>query len=213
MGKDRTRDHVPPRSFFPPSVRRHKNLSRLDVVWAHKKCNKSYELDEEYFLQSLAPLARRTEVGPALWERIDKPILTLREVKLQTQIAREFWRDPRGRVRKTWDRERVNRVVRKWVRGLWFLRFENVLPPEWRYDVAFYDPVNRPPQEMMAAIENDPSWGFYPELFFFKTSRATEYPVQAWTFFLWDWFVIFVFVHESACSCEVCTPKPALIVT
>src|SRR5947209_7969634 len=96
MAKDRTRDHVPPRSFFPPSLRKQKNLSRLDVVWAHRKCNKSYELDEKYFFQALAPLARRTQVGPALWERIDKPILTVAEAKLQTQIAREFWRDRFG---------------------------------------------------------------------------------------------------------------------
>lgn len=207
MGKDRTRDHIPPKSFFPESWRKQKNLSRLDVVWAHKSCNASYQLDEEYFFQSLAPLARRTEVGPALWEKIDKGVLSLAEFKLQQQVAREFSRDQFGRVHKTWDRERVNRVIRKIIRGMWFLRFETVLPHDWRYDIAIYDPVNRPPKDMMAAIEKDPTWGFYPEIFFFKTSRHSELPIQAWTIFLWDWFVVFVFVHEHGCDCERCSSK------
>jgi hypothetical protein len=204
MGKDRTRDHVPPLSFFPKSLRKEKNLSRLNVVYAHKACNASYQLDEEYFFQSLSPLARRTEVGPALRQEIEKPVLTLAKIKLQRQIVGEFSRDQFGRVHKTYDRQRINRVIRKILRGLWFLRFRTVLPHDWRYDIAIYDPINAPPRELMAATEADPSWGFYPELFFFQTSRATEYPVQAWTFFLWDWFVIFVFVHEALCACERC---------
>lgn len=207
MGKDRTRDHIPPKSFFPETWRKEKNLSRLDVVWAHKACNASYQLDEEYSFQSLAPLARRTEVGPALWEKIEKPILTLSEFKLRQQVAQEFSRDQFGRIHKTWDQQRVNRVIRKIVRGMWFLRFESVLPRGWRYDIAFYDPVNRPPAIVMNAIADEPSWGFYPEVFFFKAFRHSELPVQAWALFLWDWFVIFVSVHGPDCGCVNCLAK------
>src|SRR6266446_2115746 len=53
MGKDRTRDHVPPRSFFPESLRKLKNFSKLDGVSAHRDCNRAYMLDEQYFFQSV----------------------------------------------------------------------------------------------------------------------------------------------------------------
>lgn len=204
MGRDRTRDHVPPQVFFPPAHRRMKNLSKLEVVHAHSKCNGDYKLDEQYFFHSLAPLARRTEVGPAIWQSIEKPILTSRERNLRLKIAGEFSINPVGRVQKRFDKKRIDRVMRKIVRGLWFQRFQSSLPDTWRYEVFLYDPINRPPDEVLEGITNEPSWGCYPEVFFFKTARSSQYAIQAFVFFLWDWFVIPVFVHDPTCKCPRC---------
>jgi hypothetical protein len=206
LGRDRTRDHVPPQSFFPPALRRQKNFSRLDTVWAHAKCNGAFKIDEQYFFHSLAPLARRTEAGPAIWNAIDKPIITPHELRLRRQIAGEFSVDRWGRVHKTFDQKRIYRIIRKIIRGLWFLRFHTVLSNDLRCDIRVYDPNNRPPQVLLNAIESEPSWGFYPEVFFFKALRSDEQPIQAWTFVLWDWFVITAVVHEAACKCELCPP-------
>jgi hypothetical protein len=205
MGEDRTRDHVPPQSFFPPLLRKERNYSRLEVVYAHELCNGSYKLDEEYFLQSLAPLARRTEAGPALWDRIARSDLKPPALRLRSQIASEFSRDAFGRFHKTYDRERVNRVIRKIIRGLWFLHYKKVLSQEHRYDIAIYDPNNKPPTEFLEAIKEEPTFGPYSEIFFFKATRFTQQPVHAWTLFLWDWFVIVVTVHETGCECERCS--------
>lgn len=207
MGQDRTRDHVPAQSFFPPALRRLKNFSRLDVVWAHSKCNGAYQTDEQYFFHALAPLARRTEAGPSIWSVIDKPILTPRELRLRQKVLSEFRLDEYGQVRKTFDKARVDRVVKKIVRGLWFLRFMTVMPEEWKLLASIHDPANPPPAELMAAVENEPSWGFYPEIFFFKCHRWETPPISAWMFFFWDWFVVVATVHETGCFCFKCTPE------
>lgn len=119
---DRTRDHVPPQSFFPEQLRREKNFSNLDIVDAHGRCNSAYQKDEQYFFHALAPLARQTQAGAAIWATIDKPILTPQEYALRRKIANEFSQDSQGRTRKTFEHERLYRVAKKIVRGLSFLR-------------------------------------------------------------------------------------------
>jgi hypothetical protein len=207
MGADRTRDHVPAQSFFPAELRRQKNYSRLDVVWAHAKCNGAYKLDEQYFFHALAPLAGRTEVGPAIWRVVDKPILSPAEVRLRQKILREFSWDRNGRLRKTFDKPRVDRVIKKIIRGLWFLRYKEVMPECWKLLTSFHDPDNPPPAELMAAVQDHPTAGFYPEVFFSKSHRSTDPSLSAWMLFFWDWFVVVATVHETGCSCFKCQPE------
>ena len=204
IGRDRTRDHVPPQCFFPPELRRQKNFSRLDVLSAHSRCNSAFQLDEQYFFHSLAPLARRTEAGPSIWGVIDKPILTPGEFRLRQQISGEFRVASTGEIRKTFDRTRIERVIRKIIRGLWFLHYSSVMPEEWRLATSIHDPDNPPPGDLMAAVKDEPSWGHYPEVFFFKCTRSKTPPLSAWMFFFWDWFVVVATVHETGCSCFKC---------
>jgi hypothetical protein len=49
-------DHVPPRRFYPRSVRRLARV-RLLRVPAHRACNRAFQLDEEYFFSVLVPFA------------------------------------------------------------------------------------------------------------------------------------------------------------
>jgi hypothetical protein len=209
MGRDRTRDHVPPQSFFPEPLRKVKNFSRLDVVYAHRECNGSYKLDEQYFFQSLAPLARRTEAGPSIGKAIEKPILTPAEWRLRQQVAREFYRDATGQARKTFQHERLYRVAKKIIRGLHFLRWHTVMPDNWRYDFSLHDPYNKPPEPLLKMLEENIAWGEYPEVFFFKVVRSERERNQVWVLFLWDWAVIPVVVHEGDCLCDRCAPGVA----
>ena len=48
-----TREHVPPRQFYPKTLR---NGLNLWVVPAHESCNNKYKADEEYFYHALYPL-------------------------------------------------------------------------------------------------------------------------------------------------------------
>jgi hypothetical protein len=210
IGRDRTRDHVPPQSFFPESLRREKNFSKLDIVDAHKTCNTAYQRDEQYFFHSLAPLARQTQAGPAIWKTIDKPILTSHEWNLRRKIASEFYVDNNGQVRKTFEHDRLYRIAKKIVRGLSFLRWQTVMPDDWRYDCSIYDPVNRPPAPLLTMLDENVEWGEYPEIFFFKVIRSEAQQNQLWTLFFWDWAVIPVFVHETGCTCERCKPPIAI---
>ncbi len=206
MGKDRTRDHVPPQSFFPEALRKQKNFSKLDVVYTHRDCNRAYMLDEQYFFQSLAPLARRTEAGPAIWKSVDKLILTAAEWNLRLRVGREFYVDEAGQVRKTFEYDRIYRVAKKIVRGLHFLRWHTVMPEDWRYDFNLHDPYNRPPEPLLQMLEENVAWGEYTEVFFFKVIRSEQQRLQVWVLFLWDWAVIPVIVHEGDCICVRCAP-------
>jgi len=187
-------------------MRKVKNFSKLDVVYAHRGCNGAYKLDEQYFFQSLAPLARRTEAGPAIWQIVDKPILTPAEWNLRRRIAGEFYRDESGQLRKTFEHQRIYRVAKKIVRGLHFLRWHTVLPEHWRYDFNLHDPYNRPPKPLLEMLEENVAWGEYPEVFFFKVIRSEKERCQVWVLFLWDWAVIPVVVHEGNCICVKCGP-------
>lgn len=207
MGKDRTRDHVPPQSFFPEPLRRVKNFSKLDVVHAHRDCNGSYKLDEQYFFQSLAPLAKKTQAGPSIWQVVDKLILTPAEWNLRRRVAREFYRDHAGVIRKTFEHRRIYRVAKKIVRGLHFLRWHTVLPEHWRYDFNLHDPYNRPPDVLLQVLDGNVAWGEYPEVFFFKVVRSEKERCQIWVLFFWDWAVIPVVVHEDDCACVKCRPE------
>jgi hypothetical protein len=168
MGADRTRDHVPPRSFFPAALRKEKNFSKLDVVFAHRTCNAAYSADEQYFFLSFAPLARQAEAGPAIYRTIEKPIVTPREWNLRLRIAGELYQDSAGQIRKRFDAGRVYRVAKKIVRGLHFLRWKTVLPVDWRYDFMVFDPMNQPPEPLLKMLDNNVQWGEYPEIFFFQ---------------------------------------------
>ncbi len=48
-----TREHVPPKQFYPKSLRAGLNLW---VVPTHKSCNNRYQADEDYFFHALYPL-------------------------------------------------------------------------------------------------------------------------------------------------------------
>src|ERR1700682_1559951 len=207
MGKERTRDHVPPQSFFPEALRKQKNFSKLDVVYAHRNCNRAYMLDEQYFFQSLAPLARRTEAGLAIWKTVNKLILTPAEWRLRQRVGREFYRDAAGQIRKTFEHDRIYRVAKKIVRGLHFLRWHTVMPEDWRYDFNLHDPYNRPPAPLLQMAEENEAGGEYPEVFFFKVIRSERERFQIWILFLWDWAVIPVVVHEGNCICVRCASE------
>src|SRR5207249_6670860 len=51
-----TREHVPPKQFFPKSLRSGLNLW---IVPTHKSCNNRHKADEEYFVHALYPLVAR----------------------------------------------------------------------------------------------------------------------------------------------------------
>lgn len=55
-----TREHVPPKQFYPKSLRDGLNLW---VVPTHRRCNESYREHEEYFYCSLAALAIQQNPG------------------------------------------------------------------------------------------------------------------------------------------------------
>jgi hypothetical protein len=62
-------DHVPMKQLFAPEIRKKHNPSHLLTIPVHDRCNKSYQLDEDYFVYSLMPFAPGSYSGTALYQK------------------------------------------------------------------------------------------------------------------------------------------------
>src|SRR5947209_15694337 len=64
---DATRDHVPPKQFFPKVFRQANTTNDLEWLPTHHDCNHSYHQDEDYFVTTFGlPAAATTISGHAL---------------------------------------------------------------------------------------------------------------------------------------------------
>jgi hypothetical protein len=114
-------DHVPPRLFYPESVRKAVNLSRLLTIKVHKSCNATCRLDEEYFVHTLMPFARGSLTGSVIYQQILDRYRRGKNVPLVRKVLREV--DPlpgglvlpRGKVVKWADGARLQRIAWKLV--------------------------------------------------------------------------------------------------
>ena len=116
-----TREHVPPRVFlerpFPP------NLTTLPAC---SSCNRSFSLDEEYFI------ALMTHIGtsPSLVNRIAKGGSVDRAMQrrpaLDQRIVSALSVTEDGRVEIKPEQVRLKNVIRKVILGLYVLRYEQV---------------------------------------------------------------------------------------
>lgn len=129
-----TRDHVPPKSFFP-APRPH----NLITVPACLKCNQGAGKDEDYFLATLMfSKAGTTPAGKKVWsDRLRRSYE--KNVGLRRQIAGSLQRremvTPAGiylgrAMTIRYDEVRLERVVTKIVRGLYFREQGMALDPD-----------------------------------------------------------------------------------
>ena len=86
-----SKDHCPPRALFSRELRREHNLSRLLTIPVHKECNASYQLDEDYFIATITPLAPGSVAGDSIFkERMKGARNDKRKRALATRILDEF---------------------------------------------------------------------------------------------------------------------------
>ena len=65
-----SKDHVPPLQFFAKEIRKKHNLDKLVTLPAHRKCNTQYSSDEQYFVNTIIPLAAGSYSGKSLLHQI-----------------------------------------------------------------------------------------------------------------------------------------------
>lgn len=130
-----TRDHVPPKGFIAPRLRKAEKIN-LVTLPTHRACNEAYKLDEEYLRDSLAPMAQGTVAGRAIMEHIAEKWRDGKSHALAKQVLAEFTDAP-GRVvlppwlsAKRFGSQRVQRVIWKIIRGLYFIERDRVLPAD-----------------------------------------------------------------------------------
>lgn len=141
-----SRDHVPPKQFYATEIRKEHdpNLFTLPV---HEKCNKEYQKDEDYFVNSLSPLCMDTYSGKAVIQDIEKRIIKRPQSRrLALMIYKEFELRPSGivlpsgKVVKRYDGKRIRNVIWKITRGLFFKEYNKVLPIKTPKSIEIINP-------------------------------------------------------------------------
>lgn len=205
---DITRDHVPPKQFYPKSCR---NTMALNLFWipAHSQCNMGFQEDEDYLVNSLGPLCGETDSGNALWADISHTYRKYPQHRgLVKRVFGEFEKRPSGivlppgMIGKRYDRRRVVPVVWKITRGLFFWERQRFLPESTPRTSEII--LNREPPTWFAHVRDTPSRGRYPGVFDYKYVEVSDPKAHYWAMLLWNQLIITTFFHDPGCECDTC---------
>jgi hypothetical protein len=199
-------DHVPPKLFFAPSIRRAENLSQLLTIRVHESCNSTFRLDEEYFVYSLVPFALSSHAGRELYKHIREKFRREQNRPLAGQILGEV--EPRpaglvlpgGKVIKRFNPNRIERVIWKIVRGLFFHHYNKTLPEKLELRWTLTGPDDGPPPEHFQVFTgNHPSYGKYPGALAYQFDAYPELTPTGhyWALMFWDSIIITVGFSHS----------------
>lgn len=207
-------DHVPPKQFYATSVRKRysPNLFTLPV---HRKCHETYQVDEDYFVHSIAPLAMGSYAGGEIWKDIVGRKKRPEGNRLHEMVFKEFETRPSGlilpdnKVLKRFNGKRAWRVVWKITRGLFFKEYGRFLPSGTPRVNKIYSEGQRPDSEF-DYIRNAPSKGQYPGVFDYKYIVVPELnKFHLWAMLFWDKLIMQVCFHDPECFCEKCKTNTA----
>ncbi len=205
---------MPPQSFFPEQLRQRVNLSQLLTLPAHGACNGSFKKDEEYFLNSVGPLAHKSRIGRVVIEGMKSRWRRGIAVPLGFKIVSEFESRPgglylpRNRVLKHVDRARADNVLLKIVRGLHWHHFGTFLSKPTVYTTEIVGPEDDLAECWQPVLAED-SQGIYRAVFDWKHRLYAVDEVglpqfQVWGLLLWDNVLAFIAHHERSCTCGAC---------
>jgi len=197
-------DHVPPKQFYPKHMRRSEDLQLLTLP-VHVSCNTSYQRDEDYFVQSLGPLAsdRGTVAGKALWLDLTKSMSRRENQRLTHRVLDEFSDQhngiylPPGLRAKSFDTARMRRMLWKIVRGLHFHEYGTFLPE----DVARkHLPIGTVPEMLPEIIAQTPKKGSCQEVFAYVSLAHPERNAHIWALLFWGAFPSVTVYQHPACD-------------
>lgn len=213
--QDLSADHVPPRQFYAASLRKKFKLDKIETIPSHTSCNKSYQNDEDYFVNTLGPVVMNSSrSGRALWEDIKKNLQ--REGGkgriLGKKVSKEFIDRtdagiilPGELMLKKFEGNRVWRVVWKIVRGLFYKEYKIILPDNTIRVFDLLQPEIKHSPEEFRYVRDTPSRGIYGEVFDYKYIMVKELNnFHYWAFLLWDKIIMTIAFHDPDCICKQC---------
>lgn len=210
LSGDIDRDHVPPKQFYAKEIRE-KHVLNLLTLPVHSACNKSYQKDEDYFVNSIGPLAKESYSGKCIWKDITQQVGRPQGFRLAQKIYNEFDVRPSGlylpvgKVVKRFDPNRVWRVVWKIVRGLFFKEHGRFLPKNTLRNYHKIISVGEKPPSIFAAVRDTPSRGQYPGVFDYKYIVEPKLDnFNLWAMLFWDELIIMIGFHDPECQCNLC---------
>jgi hypothetical protein len=210
-------DHVPMQQLFARELRKKHKPSNLLTIPVHDRCNKSYQVDEDYFVHSLMPFAPGSYSGNAFYQKALRDYRDGKNARLVGKVLGEF--EPRlvlpgNKGVKRFEGNRISRVAWKIVRGLYLHHHNEVLPADLTtWVVSLTPPGEMPPDHFrvfMSRPDNEPH-GQYPGVFDYRFQRFTEVQdIHYWALLIWDRIIITVIFHDPKCSCEQCQSRHSL---
>ena len=201
---DVSADHMPPRQFYSKEIRK-LHGPNLRTLPTHLECNHSYQLDEEYFIHSLAPLALESYAGKSIFRELLSQYERNRNTVLSKKVLNEFEERPSGlylpsnKVVKRIDPDRIWRGAWKIIRGLFYYEHNRILPENTRHLFKVVSPGEKPPEEF-SFIPDVPIRGQYPGVFDYKYRIFPDMKnSHLWALLLWDCIIILSFFDDPEC--------------
>ncbi len=143
-----TNEHIPAKQLFKGLIK-----ESLITVPSCKECNQSYQKDEDFFRQFFSGmLMDRSKYAKQLMENEvtrsikRRPALArqmfnqMQLVEVQTKSGSSLGKKTLYRVSDS-DHNRINRVVNKIIRGLFYHHFKQKIPEDWIIRVIWITPV------------------------------------------------------------------------
>lgn len=139
-----TRDHIPPRGFFPPP-----RPSDLITVPCCAACNAAFSIEDEYFRLVLSSLVGRSPAGDKIWEDrvvprslkrlpadVNAILRSIKDAVIQTETG------PLEAVSFEIDPERAERYVIRLTKGLLTHYYPSYDYSSCSFDVRFVSPTS-----------------------------------------------------------------------
>jgi hypothetical protein len=188
-----TREHVPPKQFYPKPMRAGLNL--WTDIPAHKKCNNAYQEDEDYFYHTLYPLVQNAnkELGDMMLtgirRRAAQPqtrarIRELLETSSNTSPGGVLL--PPGMVRLSGDKYRLQRVAIKIAQGVFLHRYRRFMPKENCKDIRLFKSPEDVPEWYSLSWQFSEAHAVTEKVFSYRAARLDNYHVL--TLLFWEAF-------------------------
>ena len=147
-----SKDHIPSKNLFEKPY-----TSNLLTIYACKKCNNSFSIDEEYFLNVLVTLSEnpklraRTEPGGSIYKSRE------RSKKLYNRLLNSFLQGEDGRTYFRPEGKRIKKVIEKNAFGLYCLKYGKIPSLKSFNCVGFYpyNAENKIPLEILTLTHSE----------------------------------------------------------
>lgn len=210
------KDHVPPQRFFGRKLR--KALGpRLNTLRTHRACNSAYREDEEYFVLALISYAHDSMAGLAVMEDLKRGLQDGHARGLYDSIKRGFSVvvAADGRSLFQYDKERIDRIVWKIIRGMYFVHVRRVLPVWQPFECILVPPTEAaeklPTVEWFSLLMETKSICDYGAVFDMRAVGGIDanLRVHFQALLFWDRIIALVRFHDPSCTCDECQAAAA----
>lgn len=198
-----TKDHVPPKQIFPKP-----RPANLVTVPACLDCNNQSGKDEEYFLATfMFSEAGTSEAGKKLWDEklhrmYEKNLGLRRKIAHNLEQPKDTY-TPSGiylgkRMVINLDKNRIYKVVRKIVRGLYYLEYQEVMPASQDLDcllIQTQDHFNAAKESTKELKSGSKSWD---GIFRYSHNRTEEgRPGSIWLLNFYDFATFWLVGYDK----------------